>query len=125
MLQCCEVNVEPRPPHAYQEFIQRFPKLAAAWETLAVAGAEGPLDKRTCRLLKLAIAIGAGREGAIRANVRKALAMGIPPAEIAQLIALAAGTIGLPGTVAVFTWIKDILDHPAPAKRSRRRSRSA
>lgn len=115
--------MEPRPPHAYQEFIQRFPKLAQAWEMLAVAGAEGPLDERTCRLLKLAIAIGAGREGAIRANVRKALAMGIPAAEIEQIIALAAGTLGLPGTVAIFTWIEDILQRPVSSKRSKRRQR--
>ena len=105
--------MEPRPPHAYQEFIQRYPKIAKAWESLAEAGAEGPLDAKTRRLLKLAIAIGAQKEGAIRANVRKALAMGITAGEIEQVIALAAGTVGLPGTVAVFTWIKDILQPPS------------
>lgn len=105
--------MEPRPPHAYQEFIQRYPKVARAWELIADAGAEGPLDAKTCRLLKLAIAIGAHREGAVRANVRKAIAMGISAQEIEQVIALAAGTVGLPGTVAVFTWIKDILEQPA------------
>ena len=51
--------MEPRPPHAYQEFIQRYPKVAQAWELIAEAGAEGPLDAKTRRLLKLAIAIGA------------------------------------------------------------------
>ncbi len=101
--------MEPRPPHAYQEFIQKYPKVAQAWELLGLAGADGPLDPKTCRLIKLAIAIGAQREGAIRANVRKALAMGITVRELEQAIALAAGTVGLPGTVAVFTWIKDIL----------------
>lgn len=104
--------MEPRPPHAYQDFIQRYPKIAQAWEMLALAGADGPADPKTCRLLKLAIAIGAQREGAIRANVRKALALGITAQEIEQVIALSAGTVGLPGTVAVFTWIKDILQQP-------------
>jgi len=104
--------MEPRPPHAYQEFIQRFPKIAEAWEMLAHAGADGPLDSKTRRLLKLAIAIGAHKEGAIRANVRKSLAMGITAEEVEQTIALAAGTVGLPGTVAVYTWVKDILQQP-------------
>jgi alkylhydroperoxidase/carboxymuconolactone decarboxylase family protein YurZ len=104
--------MEPRPPHAYQEFIQRYPKVAQAWELIAETGVEGPLDAKTCRLLKLAIAIGAHREGAVRANVRKAIAMGITVEELEQVIALAAGTVGLPGTVAVFTWIKDMLEQP-------------
>lgn len=106
--------MDPRPPHAYQEFIQRYPKIADAWEQLSMAGADGPLDVKACRLLKLAIAIGAERQGAIRANVRKALALGCSASEIEQVVALAAGTVGLPGTVAVFTWIKDIL-HPPPS----------
>lgn len=104
--------MEPRPPHAYQEFIQRFPMLADAWDVLARAGKQGPLDATTSRLIKLAIAIGAFREGAVRANVRKALAAGITQQQIEQVMALAAGTIGLPGTVAVFTWINDILREP-------------
>lgn len=104
--------MDPRPPHAYQEFIQRYPAIAEAWEKLAVAGADGPLDAKTRRLLKLAIAIGAERQGAIRANVRKSLALGCSTTEIEQVVALAAGTVGLPGTVAVFTWIKDILHPP-------------
>ena len=106
--------MEPRPPHAYQDFIQRYPKIGQAWELIADAGKDGALDDHTCRLLKLAVAVGAQKEGAVRANVRKALAMGIPIAEIEQTIAIAAGTVGLPGTVAVFTWIKDVLEHSAP-----------
>jgi alkylhydroperoxidase/carboxymuconolactone decarboxylase family protein YurZ len=102
--------MEPRAPHAYQDFIQRYPRLAKAWEMSAQAGQEGPLDAKTQRFIKLAIAIGALREGAIRANVRKALAMGISKAEIEQVIALATGTVGFPGTVAVFTWINDIFE---------------
>jgi 4-carboxymuconolactone decarboxylase len=58
-------------------------------------------------LVKLAIAIGALREGAVHASVRKALAMGITREEIEQVIALAAGTLGLPATVAVFSWVED------------------
>jgi alkylhydroperoxidase/carboxymuconolactone decarboxylase family protein YurZ len=107
--------MEPRPPHAYQEFQARFPIVAQAWDLLAQAGKQGPLDGRISRLIKLAVAIGALREGAVRANVRKALAAGISREEIEQIIALAAGTIGFPSAVAIFTWIDDILKQPAAA----------
>jgi alkylhydroperoxidase/carboxymuconolactone decarboxylase family protein YurZ len=69
------------------------------------AGRDGPLDARTARLVKLGIAIGAMREGAIHSSVRKARAEGITMREIEQVVALAAGTLGLPSTVAVYTWI--------------------
>lgn len=95
-----------KPPEAYDEFVRRYPKLGDAWECIAEAGKDGPLNERTARLVKLAIAIGAMREGAVRANVRKALAVGISKKEIEQVVALAAGTLGLPSTVAVYTWIR-------------------
>ena len=91
---------EPRPPKMHQEFVNRFPKLQEAWESIAEAGKEGPLDERTARLVKLGIAIGALREGAVHASVRKGLSLGISKEEIEQVVALAAGTIGLPATAA-------------------------
>jgi len=97
----------PKPPKTYDEFVRRYPKLGKAWEQIAEAGEEGPLDKKTARLVKLAIAVGAMREGAVHASARKALAIGISKEEIYQVVALAAGTLGLPATVAVYTWIED------------------
>jgi alkylhydroperoxidase/carboxymuconolactone decarboxylase family protein YurZ len=101
------MKVEPKPPETYEAFVKRYPKIGQAWEAIAEAGKEGPLDKKTTRLVKLAIAIGALREGAVHANIRKALSMGITREEIEQVIALAGGTLGLPATVAVFSWIQD------------------
>jgi len=105
----------PKPPKAYEEFIKRYPKLGQAWDLIHAAGIDGPLDDMTVRLVKLGIAIGAMREGAIHSSVRKALAQGIAPAEIEQVIGLAAGTLGMPSTVAVFSWIRD-----EPRRRRRR-----
>ncbi len=98
---------EPTPPKAYQRFVKRYPKLGEAWERIHEAGDEGPLDARTARLVKLGIAVGAMREGAIHSSVRKARDMGITSLEIEQVIALAAGTLGLPATVAVYTWVTE------------------
>jgi alkylhydroperoxidase/carboxymuconolactone decarboxylase family protein YurZ len=98
----------PKPPRTYEEFTQRFPKLKEAWDLIGQAGDDGPLDEKTSRLIKLGIAVGAQREGAVHASVRKGLAQGITAQEMEQVVALAAGTIGLPTAVAAFTWIRDI-----------------
>ncbi len=103
-------NTQPKPPQLYTEFVGRYPDLARAWEAIADAGRKGPLDDKTARLVKLAVAVGAGREGAVHASVRKALAMGIQPDEIEQVVALAAGTLGLPSAVASYGWVRDIVD---------------
>jgi alkylhydroperoxidase/carboxymuconolactone decarboxylase family protein YurZ len=99
----------PRPPKTHDDFVEAFPELAQAWQVLGAAGKKGPLDERTARLVKLSVAIGAQQEGAVHASVRKGLAMGITREELEQVVALAAGTLGLPKTVAAYTWIKDLL----------------
>ena len=104
------MNPNPKPPKTYQQFVKRYPQLEKAWEQINEAGREGPLDEKTVRLVKLSIAIGALQEGAVHANVRKALAMEITKEEIEQVVALTAGTLGMPSTVAVFTWVRDIFE---------------
>jgi alkylhydroperoxidase/carboxymuconolactone decarboxylase family protein YurZ len=99
------MKVTPKPPKAYEAFVKRYPKMGQAWECIAEAGNDGPLDEKTVRLV--AVAIGALREGAVHASVRKALSMGITREEIEQVISLAGGTLGLPATVAVFSWVQD------------------
>src|SRR5262249_17064822 len=106
------MNAAPTPPETYQAFMRRYPKMGQAWECIAEAGKEGPLDAKTMRLVKLAVAIGALRQGAVHAGVRKALAMGITREEIEQVVALSAGALGLPATVAVFSWVEDVLGRP-------------
>ena len=58
--------------------------------------------------MKLGIAIGARQEGAVHSSVRKALALGITPEELEQVVALAAGTLGMPATVAAYCWVRDV-----------------
>lgn len=104
----------PKPPAAFQAFQKKFPKIAQAWDMISEAGQAGPLDEKTQRLIKLGIAIGAMREGAIHSAVRKAMASGVTPEAIDQVIALAATTIGLPPAVAVHSWINGRKESPAP-----------
>jgi 4-carboxymuconolactone decarboxylase len=100
----------PKPPDTFIEFTQRFPKLAEAWKLAGEAGVSGPLDEKTVRLVKLAVAMGCMREGAVHSAVRKAVASGAAREEIEQVIALAASTLGFPAAVAVFSWVRDELD---------------
>ena len=88
--------------------MHRFPELGAAWEQIGEAGKNGPLDERTCRLIKFGIAVGAQKEGATHASVRKALKLGISVQELEQIVALAAGTLGMPSAVAAHCWIRDV-----------------
>jgi alkylhydroperoxidase/carboxymuconolactone decarboxylase family protein YurZ len=102
----------PKPPDLHQQFVQQYPKLEQAWELIADEGREGPLDGRIGRLVKLGVAIGAMREGAVHASVRKALALGIEPEELYQVVALSAGTLGLPSTAAVYSWVREVIEPP-------------
>jgi alkylhydroperoxidase/carboxymuconolactone decarboxylase family protein YurZ len=100
----------PEPPRSYRKFVGRYPKLEQAWELIHEAGADGPLDEKTARLVRLGVAIGAQREGSVHASVRKGLAAGITQEEMEQVVALSVGTIGLPSAVAAFFWLKDVFD---------------
>lgn len=97
-----------KAPAAYQAFVKRFPGLGRAWEQLGDAGAAaGPLDAKTQRLIKLALAVAARQEGAVHSGVRKALAAGATPPELEQVVALAASLIGLPASVAAFCQVRE------------------
>ncbi len=94
----------------YMDFIQRFPRLGEAWDAIHREEAQGPLDARTMRLVKVAVAMGAFREGAVHSAVRKALKAGVTREELEQVVALGASTLGMPSSVAVYTWVQDVLD---------------
>ena len=98
---------QPKPPRAFDQFSKTFPTLRKAWDLLGDAAKDGPLDDRTARLVKLGIAIGAMREGAVHSSARKALALGIGSEEMNQVVALASSIIGMPSSVAVWTWLRD------------------
>jgi alkylhydroperoxidase/carboxymuconolactone decarboxylase family protein YurZ len=100
---------EPLPKGA-QSLIDTYPDVWQGYEQLGQACAEaGPLDAKTRRLVKLALAIGARSEGAVHSHVRRGLGEGIRPGELAHVAVLAIPTLGLPRAVAAMTWIRDIV----------------
>lgn len=98
-------------PDIYVSFREQFPQVAQAQDRLAVeVDAAGPLDERTSRLVKLGIAVGSLSEGAVRSNVRKALAAGATPEEVQHVVLLSLTTRGFPAAVAAWGWVQEVLD---------------
>jgi len=97
-------------PDIYQQFERSFPNVHAAHQELAkTCYTDGPLDARSARLVKLAIAIGAQAEGAVRSHARRALAENMTPDEVRHVGLLALTTVGFPHTVAGLGWIEQVI----------------
>jgi alkylhydroperoxidase/carboxymuconolactone decarboxylase family protein YurZ len=60
-------------------------------------------------LVKLALAVGSARQGAVHAHVRRGLAAGLTPEEIRQVALLGITTLGWPQAFAALCWIDDKL----------------
>ena len=67
----------------------------------------GPLDENSRRLVKLALSIGAGLDGATHSAVRNAHKADITPEEIDHVAVLAITTLGLPAATRAMTWVSD------------------
>jgi AhpD family alkylhydroperoxidase len=92
-------------PETFKKFIEKFPTIAEAHEAVARAVDElGPLDRKTCELIKIGIAAAAGLETATRSHVRRAVEQGATTAEIEQTILLLVNTCGFPRAVAAWQW---------------------
>ena len=94
-------------PKTYKALVAKFPEIAQAHEKVAKAvDAAGPLDRKTCELIKLGICLGAGLETATRSHTRRALEHGATEAEIEQAILLGVNTCGFPRTAAAWQWAR-------------------
>jgi alkylhydroperoxidase/carboxymuconolactone decarboxylase family protein YurZ len=100
-------------PAIVESLARQHPAVWEAYNTLGQAAAEaGPLDERTERLVKLAIAVGAGREGAVHSHVHRGLEAGLTRDELQHVALLAITTIGWPAAVAALSWIDDAEPRP-------------
>jgi len=97
-------------PATFQQFTKKFPDIAAAHEAIARSiDHQGPLDRKTCELIKLGISIGAGLMTATQSHTRRARKEGASPEEIEQAILLTMNTCGFPRTVAAWQWARQAL----------------
>ncbi len=98
-------------PAVYNQIREAYPEVAAAYDSLGdAAHRAGPLDDDARQLVKLALAIGAGLEGATHAHTRRAVEMGISPEAIRHVTLLAVTTLGFPQAVRAMTWVNDVLN---------------
>ncbi len=98
-------------PSGAGEVARAYPKVWEAYAALGKACSEsGPIDGRTARLVKLALAIGALSEGAVHSHTRRALEEGLRKEELKQVALLAIPTLGFPQGVKALTWIEDVTD---------------
>ena len=97
-------------PSAAARLADTQPEIWKAYTALGKACTEaGPLNGDTLRLVKLALAIGTGSEGAVHSHARQALAEGVSPEAIRHTALLAITTLGFPQAMRAATWIEDVL----------------
>jgi alkylhydroperoxidase/carboxymuconolactone decarboxylase family protein YurZ len=108
------MSVDESLPPIVEGLKRAHPQLWEAYNRLGQAAADaGPLDPRQERLVKLAIAVGAGREGAVHSHVRRALGAGLSRDEVRHVALLAVTTIGWSSAIAALSWIEDALESAA------------
>ena len=105
---------QERLPGFLNRVIAEYPEVWRAYQQLSSAAAgAGPLDGRSQRLVKLALAIGARSEGAVHSHARRGLREGIPAAELLQVPLLAISSIGWSAAMATLAWVRDVTDADA------------
>lgn len=97
-------------PETYKQMHEDYPEYMAAYESFGKAARKvGPLSDREIALVKLAISIGAGLEGASHSHCRKALGMDCTPNDLRHVALLSAPTIGFPTMMRARSWVQDVL----------------
>lgn len=98
----------PEVPNA---LANEHPEVWERYSDLGQACAEaGPIDGETKRLVKLALAVGAGSEGAVHSHVRRGLEEGTDPETLQHVATLSIPTLGFPTAMAARSWIDDELE---------------
>lgn len=115
-----ENRMNAKLPGTFKQFIGKFPAIGAAHESIArAADAAGPLDRKTCELIKIGLSIGGNLESAMRSHVRRAMEHGATEAEIEQAILLAYNTCGFPRTVAAWQWARQQIERDEAEQKER------
>ena len=97
-------------PDFFERIRTNYPDLAKAYDALGQTAYEaGPLTAREQRLVKLALAVGAGLEGATHSHTRRALEAGLSADELRHLVLLATTTLGFPSMMRAMSWLEDMI----------------
>jgi len=98
----------PKPGELNERFRLDYPGI---WNAFAHLAEEchnaGPLDERTPRLVKVALSLGAGLEGATHSAVRHAREGGVTREELDHIAVLGITTLGFPAAMRALSWLDD------------------
>lgn len=104
-------NDKSLPPSGAGNFARDWPAVWDRYTELGRAAAQaGDLSARERRLVKLALALGAGSEGAVHSHTRQACDEGLDASELRQVCLLAITTLGFPAAMAGLSWVNDIVE---------------
>jgi 4-carboxymuconolactone decarboxylase len=97
-----------QPSDHNENFRQQHPDVWKAFAKLAdECHNAGPLDEKSRKLIKVALAIGAGLEGATHSAVRHAIDEGVTTEELDHVAVLAITTLGFPSAMRALSWLHD------------------
>ncbi len=104
-------DIRKELPGFLQDVIKKYPGIWEDFDSLgnSISELAGGIDKKSQHLVKLGIAIGCGREGAVHSHVRRAKQAGFTNEQIYHAALLSITTIGWPGAVTALSWIDDVL----------------
>jgi 4-carboxymuconolactone decarboxylase len=98
----------PKPSEHNERFRREH---ASIWNSFSKLAEDchfgGPLDEKSRRLVKVALAIGAGLEGATHSAVRHALEGGVTQEELDHVALLGVTTLGFPAAMRALSWLDD------------------
>ena len=106
-----EIDDPDELPAAAGSFADAHPDVWDRYAELGEACSDaGPIDDESKRLVKLALAVASGSEGAVHSHTRRGLEEGIDPETLRHVAILSIPTIGWPQAIAGLTWIEDELE---------------
>jgi alkylhydroperoxidase/carboxymuconolactone decarboxylase family protein YurZ len=107
-----------RIPNAYRQLKRQQADYMDAVEALGSAVRRaGPLDEKITQLVQLGAAAAIRSEGAVHSHVRRALALGVPAAEIHHALIALTSTIGFPTVSAALSWANDVIAGSSSGKK--------
>jgi 4-carboxymuconolactone decarboxylase len=111
-------------PGRYEQFRKQFPAVSRAYDDLSRRAAQaGPLEEKVVQLIKLAMSVASGNEGAVHSHARRALEAGASSEELRHVGLLSLTTLGFPRMMMGLAWIDDVTGAGLGGRRSTRRAR--
>jgi alkylhydroperoxidase/carboxymuconolactone decarboxylase family protein YurZ len=102
---------EQKTPRSWQRFAERYPTVAAAYDTLSDACRHaGPLDEKSVALAKLAVSVGGSIDRSVHIHAKKALRAGVSPDALVQVAVIAMPAIGLARALDALGWIDESIE---------------